>query len=127
MVVGRDVLLFAGAFAIRAHSLNWRWPGAREFFRIVPSSNGDVSRKSGGDEEEGAAPVAPVVKPLYISKVNTALQFTLVGSCMIDTWLGWPGGEVVWGLGMATAGTTVASCVAYGRAYLRGELLRANR
>ena len=127
VVLGRDVVLLAGAFAIRAHTLGWKWPGAAEFFRIAPQTSQD-------DEETAqdvnpstavtpAAPVAPVVKPLFISKINTGLQFALVGACMTDAWLGWPGNEIVWTLGYATVGTTVASTVAYGRAFLRNELL----
>ena len=130
IVLGRDIALFAGAFAIRAHSLKWKWPGAREFFRIVPVSETKEESGTGKSEngltrtiEEGSvAPVAPPVQPLFISKVNTVFQLGLVGACMTDAWLGWPGGEIVWGLGMATAGTTVGSCIAYGRAYMRGEL-----
>lgn len=65
------------------------------------------------------------MKPLFVSKVNTGLQMALVAACMTDAWLGWPGQEAVWGIGAATAGTTVWSCAAYVRMYMRGELLIA--
>ena len=125
VVLGRDVVLLGGAFVIRAQQVGWKWPGVKEFFRITPtqSAAGDVEA---GKEEGGAAvvaPVAPIVKPLLISKINTGLQLALVGACMTDAWLGWPGQDAVWGLGWTTAGTTVISCIAYGRAYMRNELL----
>ncbi|GAB4819862.1 hypothetical protein N2152v2_006908 [Parachlorella kessleri] len=39
LILGRDVFLVAGAFAARAKSLGWRWPGAGEFFRLQPASS----------------------------------------------------------------------------------------
>ncbi|KAL4516492.1 hypothetical protein Ndes2526B_g05089 [Nannochloris sp. 'desiccata'] len=125
VVLGRDVVLLGGAFAIRAQQLGWKWPGVKEFFRITPTeSSSDMEKGRGGSAEAGAAaPMAPVVKPLFVSKINTGFQLALVGACMTDAWLGWPGQQAVWGLGWSTAGTTVISCIAYGRAYLRNELL----
>jgi hypothetical protein len=121
VVLGRDVVLLGGAFAIRAQQVGWKWPGLKEFFRITPTAgSSDVET---GIQGAGPAPVAPVVKPLLISKINTGFQLALVGACMTDAWLGWPGQQAVWGLGWSTAGTTVLSCIAYGRAYLRNELL----
>ncbi len=123
VVLGRDVVLLGGAFAIRAHRLGWRWPGAREFFRIAPVQSPPDDVESGGkSESSGPAPAAPLVKPLFISKVNTGFQMALVGVCMTDAWLGWPGHATVWGLGWVTAGTTLASCAAYGRAFFKGQL-----
>jgi len=125
VVLGRDVVLLGGAFAIRAQQVGWTWPGVREFFRITPTERFSVmeKRQGGGAEAGAAAPVAPLVKPLLISKINTGFQLALVGACMTDAWLGWPGQQAVWRLGWSTAGTTVISCIAYGRAYLRNELL----
>ena len=140
VVIARDVVLLGGAFAIRAQTLHWKWPGLQEFFRIAPiapptstkTGTPDASAtkiniteeiQTGEEVEVLVAPVAPVVKPIFISKVNTGLQLALVAACMTEAGYGWPGNEVVWGLGVATGGTTVASLVAYGRAYLRGELL----
>jgi cardiolipin synthase (CMP-forming) len=105
VIVGRDVVLVCGAFWARAVALNWRWPGVKEFFRIQGSSKVD----------DNGVPVAHLVKPLFISKVNTGLQLGLVASCMTGAWLGLPGEEVVWGLGVATGVTTVWSGIAYGR------------
>jgi hypothetical protein len=132
VVLGRDVVLVLGGFAIRAQQLGWKWPGLKEFFRITPiESSTSLSDAERGERAENVAgptaPVAPVVKPLLISKLNTGLQLALVGACMTDAWLGWPGQEVVWGLGWTTAGTTVMSCIAYGRAYMRNELLVAGK
>jgi hypothetical protein len=125
VVLGRDAVLLGGAFAIRAQQVGWKWPGVGEFFRITPTESFSASKKGQGAEARAAAPVAPLVKPLLISKINTGFQLALVGACMTDAWLGWPGQQAVWGLGWSTAGTTVISCIAYGRAYLRNELLVA--
>jgi hypothetical protein len=159
VIVGRDVALVGGAFYIRARALRWRWPGAQEFFRIVPPQPGPdaaggnaaaaaasraapsaaphpgAARGGGAGRDDaaaaaaagggGPAPVAPLVQPLLSSKVNTGLQLALVGGCMGTAWVGWPGPEAVWGLGAATAGTTLWTCAAYARAYQRGELLAA--
>lgn len=105
VIVGRDVVLVGGAFWARAVALKWRWPGVKEFFRI----------QGGNKVDDNGVPVAHLVKPLFISKVNTGLQLGLVGSCMTGAMLGVPGEEVVWGLGVATGVTTVWSGIAYGR------------
>jgi cardiolipin synthase (CMP-forming) len=124
VIVGRDAFLVTGAVALRAQSLNWRWPGAREFFRIVPAADGGGQQPELGkiDDPLGSrrAPAAAFMKPLMVSKVNTGLQLVLVGACMTDAWVNWPGSEAVWGLGAATAVTTVWSCGAYVAAYVRG-------
>lgn len=126
VVVGRDVALLLGAFAMRAHALHWKWPGAKQFFRIAPSSYDDDDETKTLSPRttplSHAAPVAPVIKPLMISKVNTGLQIALVGACMTEAWVGWPGVGAVWGLAWATGGTTVASLAAYLRAFVRGDL-----
>lgn len=106
IIVGRDVLLVTGAFAARAKSLGWRWPGVAEFFRVG-----------------SPAPAAPLVQPLYISKVNTVFQLGLVGTCILHSWLGWPGEGAVWAASALTAGTTAASCAAYFQAYRQGRVL----
>ncbi|KAL4433869.1 hypothetical protein ABPG75_000310 [Micractinium tetrahymenae] len=157
IIVGRDVLLVTGAFAARAKSLGWRWPGAAEFFRVgssgaggalgaLPaagdessssSSSGSSSgREAGGEGHAGSsggrgggsggsspAPAAPLVQPLYISKVNTVFQLGLVGTCILHSWLGWPGEGALWAASALTAGTTVWSCAAYFRAYRKGRVL----
>lgn len=132
IIVGRDVLLVTGAFAARARSLGWRWPGTAEFFRLgsaaagsgpggLPAAGGDAG-SSGGDGG-GPAPAAPLVQPLYISKVNTVFQLGLVGTCILHSWLGWPGEGAVWAASALTAGTTVWSCAAYFQAYRQGRVL----
>jgi phosphatidylglycerophosphate synthase len=63
------------------------------------------------------------VQPLYISKVNTVFQLGLVGTCMLDSWLGWPGQGAVWAGSALTAVTTLWSSWAYLQAYKRGSLL----
>ena len=71
----------------------------------------------------GPAPAAPLVQPLYISKVNTVLQLGLVGTCMLRAWLGWPGEAAVWAGSGLTAATTIWSSWAYLQAYRQGRVL----
>ena len=143
IILGRDVFLVAGAFAARAQSLGWRWPGAAEFFRLGPvsaagsssssSSSGDTAAAAaahdsgGGGASDGRAPTAPapLVQPLFISKVNTVVQLVLVGTCISDAWLGWPGQAGVWAAAGAASVTTLWSCAAYVAAYRAGRLLTA--
>lgn len=114
VIVGRDVALVGGAFWARAVALHWRWPGVKEFFRIQQGDN--------KVDDNGGVPTAQLVKPLFISKVNTVLQLGLVGSCMTGAWLGVPGEEVVWGLGVATGVTTVWSGIEYGRMAMKMKM-----
>ena len=65
---------------------------------------------------------AAFVQPLYISKVNTCFQLLLVGGCLTSSWYAWPPEEALWTLGVVTGGTTLASCGAYVRAYLKGTI-----
>ncbi|PRW57647.1 cardiolipin mitochondrial [Chlorella sorokiniana] len=159
VIVGRDVILVAGAFVARAKSLGWRWPGLSEFFRVGPppaaaatadaagaagaagaaagsataeqqtTADAAVAAPGGGGGRPAApsgsthAHAAPLVKPLYISKVNTCFQLGLVGACIGHAWLGVPSEEWIWGGSYLTAGTTVASCLAYFKAYLDGKVL----
>ena len=163
IIVGRDVILVAGAFVARAKSLGWRWPGLSEFFRVGPppaagtggegsiaavdaaaaadgaagpgprqeqQQSGAVAGVPGGSGHAAAAPssgahahAAPLVKPLYISKVNTCFQLGLVGACIGHAWLGVPSEAWIWGGSVLTAGTTVASCLAYFKAYRDGKVL----
>ena len=67
-------------------------------------------------------PPAVFVQPLYISKVNTCFQLLLVSSCLGSSWYGWPPQEAILALGAITGGTTLASCAAYVRAYLKGAI-----
>ncbi len=139
IIVGRDALLVTGAFAARAKSLGWRWPGAAEFFRVGsaaapsglaapmpaggPGGGSDGAGSDGGAGGSSLAPAAPLVQPLYISKVNTVFQLGLVGTCILHSWLGWPGEGPVWAASALTAGTTVWSCAAYFQAYRQGRVL----
>ena len=61
LILGRDIFLVVGAFAARAKSLGWRWPGAGEFFRLqpassaaVPSSNAPAGQHPATAEPQGA-------------------------------------------------------------------------
>ena len=61
--------------------------------------------------------------PMPFLQVNTVFQLGLVGTCILNSWLGWPGEAAVWGGSALTAGTTVWSCVAYFQAYRQGRVL----
>ena len=116
VIVGRDVLLVGGAFILRAESLGWQWPGAREFFRVVPVS----SPRNGPNQPSNIGkhvPAAPIVKPLIISKVNTGFQLALVAATVLNASMAWPTEEIIWMLGASTAGTTLWSTVAYLRIF----------
>ena len=110
------MLLLGGAFAHRAHLLNWKWDSWQEYFRVMPSS-------STGKEKEGQAPVAPMVKPIFLSKLNTVFQIGLVVSAISHGAMAWPDQQWVVGLGYITAATTVASGAIYVRMYFKGQML----
>ena len=65
---------------------------------------------------------AAFVQPLYISKVNTCFQLLLVGGCLTSSWYAWPSEQALLALGGLTGATTLASCGAYVRAYLKGTI-----
>ena len=100
-----------GAFLHRAHVLNWRWKSWREYFRVTRSA------------DDGHAPVAPSVKPIFMSKLNTVFQIVLVVGAISNGALGIPNTEWVEGLGYVTAATTLASGAIYVRMYSKGQML----
>ena len=63
---------------------------------------------------------APFVQPLYISKINTVAQLSLVAGCITSSWYGWPPEAALWGLGGITGGLTFASGLAYWQQYRSG-------
>jgi phosphatidylglycerophosphate synthase len=58
-----------------------------------------------------------------MSKVNTVFQLGLIGTCMLHSWLGWPGEAAVWVGSALTAGTTLWTTLAYLQAYRQGRVL----
>lgn len=80
---------------------------AWEFFRTVPAEGKHA---------------APKVKPILISKVNTVVQFSLVGSALSQRALGWPYAACTDTLATAAAVTTIASGLEYGRMYWEGRI-----
>ena len=146
IIVGRDVFLVSASLLHRLRAFGWCWPGWAEFLRVQDSSKNlaadDVPRDAqeasshqpGGEaaaagpqpaSDDPAAthspPAAAIVKPLYISKVNTCLQFVLIGSCLTHPWLDVPSAEIVSAVGILTASTTVVSGAAYVRIYIKGN------
>lgn len=115
VILGRDAVLVAGAFGARAHALGWRWPGAAEFFRLQPAEAAPAGQGAAHSGGLGPVPAAPLVRPLFVSKVNTVLQLGLVAACMSRAWAGWPAEEALWAASAATAGTSVWSLGAYAR------------
>ena len=89
------------------------------------AATAEAAADGGGGAGAGGAAPAPLVKPLLISKVNTGFQLGLVGACITHSWLGWPSDALVWWGSVTTAGTTLASCVAYLAAYRQGRVLAA--
>lgn len=87
--------------------MGWRLD-PQEFFRTVAVQG------------SGAA---PRIKPILVSKVNTVLQFLLVGACMSRKALGWPEDVVTDALVLGTLTTTVMSGVQYWRLYAAGKLM----
>ena len=93
-IICRDVVLVAGSMAARLRQFEGgRWPGGPEFFRLV---DGETERRN----EEGAnrtkPSAAPRIRPLFVSKLNTALQFATVGAAVADS-----GGWLEAGIGRA--------------------------
>ena len=72
--------------------------------------------------QHDSIPPAVFMQPLYISKVNTCFQLLLIGGCLSSSWYTWPPQEVILVLGFVTGGTTLASCIAYVRAFLKGSI-----
>ena len=101
--VGRDVALVAGAFVFRAKAMGWRVTSPREFFRMVPASDGATA----------GSHAAPRVQPLLVSKLNTVLQIGTATAALATAAWGLPGQEVVDAGVLACAGTTVVSGAVY--------------
>ena len=113
IIIGRDVVLLGGAFVHRAHVLNWKWKTWQEYFRVLPPD----------PKSKDQAPAAPMVKPIFLSKLNTVFQIGLVVSAISNGAVGWPDEQFVLGLGYTTAATTIASGVIYVRMYMKGKML----
>jgi len=119
-VVARDAGLVGGLLLHRAAALGWRRVSAAEFFNTAPP----LCANAAGVAQPGMATLGvPLMRPLYISKVNTVLQLALVSGCLADAWVGLPGADALRVLELATAVTTAASCAAYARKYAEGKLL----
>ncbi|GLC43188.1 hypothetical protein PLESTB_000852700 [Pleodorina starrii] len=143
VVVGRDVLLMTGAVAFRLRAFGWRWPGREAFFQtadtapvaaqpppLPPAGGGSEAAGAGAGKGlggevpgEGVGGVA-FMRPLLVSKANTVLQLLLLGGYLTRGMYGWPHGDVVTALELATAATTTASLAAYGTLALQGKLFK---
>jgi hypothetical protein len=125
LVVGRDSTQVVGMFWYRLRMFGGTWPGASAFFNVdhairsntPPTSSAASAADSflGDDSTSIVAPHAgkqqqqeqlPMIRPLFISKANTALVMALVAGCMSSQWQGVPGQETLAALEAITAGTT---------------------
>jgi len=132
LIIGRDAALVAGALAGRAAACGWAWPGGPEFFRLVPRVVEDESKADGTTITSPSLrsiviPPAPAVRPLPLSKLNTALQFGVAGAAIGTAWGGWPGGAVVEGLAWAVGGATAGSGLQYAWAAVFGAAAKQRR
>ncbi|GIL65817.1 hypothetical protein Vafri_19441 [Volvox africanus] len=143
VVVGRDLLLVTGAFAFRLRGFGWRWPGREAFFRTADSMSTSISvpavnaaatpssqpgttppmGRAMGKGDPAEAGVA-FMRPLLISKANTLLQLVLLGGYLMRGVYGWPDGDSVFALELATAATTTLSLAAYGTMAVQGKLFK---
>ena len=70
----------------------------------------------------GGVGAASAVAPLFISKLNTAVQLLTVGGYLMHAALAWPPADVLTVCAALTVTTTVLSTLAYVRLYARGGL-----
>ena len=61
------------------------------------------------------------VQPLFVSKVNTAVQLALVASCMGHGWIQWPSEDVIDRVAKLTVLSTLASWGSYTWGYFLGN------
>jgi hypothetical protein len=89
------------------------------------SADGSAQQQASaaGQQQPSASGGLPTIRPLLISKANTALVMALVACCMGHEWQGLPDAYVLKVLEVVTAGTTMASAGAYAHLYLRGKLI----
>jgi cardiolipin synthase len=99
IVLLRDVALVGGAVYLRALNLDWKWKTWSDFFNL-----------------DGSSPQK--VEPLFISKVNTVFQLTLVAGAILQPEFGNPDTQTwITYLSWLVASTTMASTAAYGVQY----------
>jgi cardiolipin synthase len=96
-----------------------RAPGSSNSSSSGSGSTGPAAAAASGSAANGL----PAIKPLMVSKVNTALVLVLVAGCMTQQWQGLPGQDVLDALEAAVAATTAASAAAYARLHWTGRLL----
>jgi hypothetical protein len=94
-----------------------------------PQQRGDLQQRDAHQQQHdapGHQPQAemPRMRPLLVSKVNTALAFGLIGGVVLHQWQGVPPAEVLRGLELAVGATTLASGLAYFWLHRRGRLLQ---
>jgi hypothetical protein len=87
------------------------------------SSSHSGSASDASSQQPATAGQLPMIRPLFISKANTALILALVAACMGHQWQGFPDKEVLEALEVVAASTTAVSAAAYARLHWQGRLL----
>lgn len=139
LVVGRDTAQVVGMFVYRLRMFGGTWPGAAAFFDVDASVQQQQQQRQGQQHGQpvaaagsgaaaasgGSSNTLPVIRPLLVSKANTALIMVLAAGCMAHQWQGVPAQEVLDALELMAGGTTAASAAAYGYLHWTGRLLAA--
>lgn len=89
----------------------------------VGDGNVDAGADAGAVAAEDAGAM-PRIRPLMLSKVNTALAFALAAAAVAREWQGAPSAGAVELLGLAVGATTAASGLAYLWLFSQGRLLK---
>ena len=104
-IIGRDVLLVGGSLFARLRQFEGgRWPGGPELFRLVDNDGdggGGEAKKaknearppSSSSSSSSSSSAVPRIRPLFVSKINTALQFATIGAAVADSG-GWLEGAI---------------------------------
>jgi cardiolipin synthase (CMP-forming) len=147
LVLGRDTVQVFGMAAHRMSMFSGRWPGTAAFFDVDGGEPGyELQQQQQQQQQEQLQPlqtmrtqqdlsqqaqarrlsqagVLPQIRPLLVSKVNTALLLLLVGGCLTHQAVGVPEADALNALEIAVAGTTAVSGCAYAWLYATGRLL----
>ena len=91
-----------------------------------PAASEAAGTAAAGTAAAGTAAAAemPRIRPLFVSKLNTALALLLVGGAVTAQWQGVPGPEALAALEAAVGATTAGSGLAYLWLWRQGRLLQ---
>ena len=89
---------------------------------VCTNSLPQLTMCGGGQGGHAGTEAAGAVAPLYVSKLNTAVQLVTVGGYLTHAAFAWPPAEALTVCAALTVTTTVVSTMAYVREYARGSL-----